>query len=79
MVVFWKKQGFTAVLAIVVEANGHASGIWILTNGGNCLISIIDAMTQVLLLRFPLAASTGFSLRFTLLLFQVSGLTSGFS
>lgn len=46
MVVFWKKQGFTAVLAIVVEANGHASGIWILTNGGNCLISIIDAMTQ---------------------------------
>lgn len=45
LVVFWKKQGFTAV-AIVVEANGHASGIWILTNGGNCLISIIDAMTQ---------------------------------
>ncbi|KAI9378255.1 hypothetical protein POPTR_018G064450v4, partial [Populus trichocarpa] len=45
VVVFWKKQGFTAV-AIVVEANGHASGIWILTNGGNCLISIIDAMTQ---------------------------------
>ncbi|KAJ6327417.1 hypothetical protein OIU78_014320 [Salix suchowensis] len=41
---FWNRLGYFP--AVIVEANGHAGGIWVLRSGDNFSVSTVDVMAQ---------------------------------
>nr|TKS03797.1 hypothetical protein D5086_0000149430 [Populus alba] len=55
---FWNRLGYCPTE--IVEANGHAGGIWVLTSGGNFSVSTIDVMAQCAIVEIKAGSQSWF-------------------
>jgi len=55
---FWNRLGYFP--AVIVEANGHAGGIWVLTSGGNFSVSTADVMAQCATVKIKVGSQAWF-------------------